>query len=88
MSVEYGCGKETNCKNNYFFSNRIYGNGGLRVILIFPASNPAMELAYTYKNQYDIIAIGPSQVLYNINNQELYEKYGITGLPLGLGQTV
>lgn len=54
-------------------------------ILIFSASNPAMELAYTYKNQYDIIAVGPSQVLYNINNQELYEKYGITSLSVGQG---
>lgn len=58
---------------------------GLRLVLIFPASNPAMELAYTYKNQYDVIIIGPSQALYNINNQELYEKYGITGLSLGQG---
>lgn len=59
--------------------------GWLRIVLTFPASNPAMELAYRYRNQYDIIEIGPSQVLYNINNQQLYEQYGITGLSLGQG---
>ncbi len=41
-----------------------------------------MTLAYNHKNFYDVLFLGSSVVSCNINNQEMYEKYGIAALNL------
>ena len=47
------------------------------------AVGTGMDLVYKYKNQYDVLTIGTSTVIENINNQELYEQYGIASVCIG-----
>lgn len=47
------------------------------------ANGTGQREIYKYKNQYDVLVLGASTAIYNINNQELYEKYGIASISLG-----
>ncbi len=47
-------------------------------------STNSMDLAYKNRNKYDVLFVGASTYIYNINCQELYEKYGIAALSLGV----
>ncbi len=44
------------------------------------ANQTGMEYVKKYKNSYDICFLGPSTAIYNVSNQQLYEKYGIAGI--------
>ena len=57
-------------------------------LLQMPAGNvwavrTGMDLVHRNKGLYDVLEVGTSTVIANISNQELYEKYGITGVSIG-----
>ena len=47
------------------------------------AAQTGLEEVHKHKDKYDLCELGTSIVIANISNQELFEKYGITGISVG-----
>ena len=50
---------------------------------LYWAEETGMDMIHKYKNEYDVCFAGTSIVIANVSNQELYEKFGITGVSVG-----